>query len=95
MAVLTLALIVDLLIGDPKSLWQRLPHPVALFGKVIDLFDQYRSVLKFDHLGEEDGNEPGFIAGIILLGALLLISAFYRGNCEFCICAFLATRNGF
>ncbi len=74
MAVLILALIVDLLIGDPKSLWQRLPHPVALFGKVIDFFDRNRSALKFDRLGEKDGNEPGFIAGLILLGVLLLIS---------------------
>ncbi len=33
--VLSLALILDRFIGDPPQLWQRVPHPVVLFGKAI------------------------------------------------------------
>ncbi len=37
--VLVLALLVDALIGDPGSLWKRTPHPVVMFGWVIDRLD--------------------------------------------------------
>ena len=33
--ILCLALIFDAVIGDPPVLWNRLPHPVVLFGKLI------------------------------------------------------------
>lgn len=33
--VLSLALLLDRFIGDPPQLWQRIPHPVVLFGKAI------------------------------------------------------------
>ncbi|HWT64235.1 MAG TPA: adenosylcobinamide-phosphate synthase CbiB [Ochrobactrum sp.] len=33
--VLSLALVLDRIIGDPPQLWQRVPHPVVLFGKAI------------------------------------------------------------
>ncbi len=35
--VLTAALILDRFIGDPDWMWRRVPHPVALFGKAIDI----------------------------------------------------------
>ena len=35
----TLALLLDALIGDPPALWQRLPHPVALVGRLIAMFE--------------------------------------------------------
>lgn len=38
--LLLAALIVDVLIGDPDWLWQRLPHPVVWIGKLIALFDR-------------------------------------------------------
>ena len=34
--LLALALILDAVIGDPDVLWQRMPHPVALLGRLID-----------------------------------------------------------
>ena len=34
-AVLTLALLLDWLIGDPKALYRRVPHPVVLFGRLV------------------------------------------------------------
>lgn len=33
--ILILALLLDRIIGDPAWLWQRLPHPVVVFGKAI------------------------------------------------------------
>lgn len=38
--LLALALLLDALVGDPDWLWRRLPHPVTLFGKIIDIADQ-------------------------------------------------------
>ncbi len=38
--VLLVALFLDALIGDPKTLWEKFPHPVVLMGKLITYFDQ-------------------------------------------------------
>jgi adenosylcobinamide-phosphate synthase len=35
LAVLSAALVVDRLVGDPRWLWQHVPHPVALVGRLI------------------------------------------------------------
>ena len=42
MFILTLALVLDWFVGEPPSLWRRFPHPVVLFGRVIDWFDAQR-----------------------------------------------------
>ena len=34
-AILTLALLLDALFGEPRWLWSRLPHPAVLFGRLI------------------------------------------------------------
>jgi len=33
--ILALALVLDRVVGDPPQLWQKVPHPVVLFGKAI------------------------------------------------------------
>jgi adenosylcobinamide-phosphate synthase len=38
--VLIVALLLDAVIGDPDWLWQRVPHPVVLFGRLIDRLDR-------------------------------------------------------
>ena len=38
--ILLVALVIDWLVGDPSWLWQRIPHPVALFGKAINALDE-------------------------------------------------------
>ncbi len=40
LAVLACALVLDRLVGDPGWLWERLPHPVVLFGKAIAAMDR-------------------------------------------------------
>ncbi|MTI17310.1 cobalamin biosynthesis protein [Rhodobacteraceae bacterium RKSG542] len=38
--VCCLALLLDAIIGDPKRLWSRIPHPVVIIGKFIGLGDK-------------------------------------------------------
>jgi adenosylcobinamide-phosphate synthase len=38
--LLTLALIADGVVGEPKRLWDRVPHPVVLMGRAVDLLDR-------------------------------------------------------
>ena len=38
--ILFLALLADRNFGDPDWLWQKIPHPVVLFGKAIDFADK-------------------------------------------------------
>lgn len=38
--LLLLAIGLDRIVGDPPWLWRRLPHPVVVFGKAIDLFEK-------------------------------------------------------
>lgn len=37
---LTLALVLDALLGEPRILWSRLPHPAVLMGRLIDAADR-------------------------------------------------------
>lgn len=38
--ILVAALIIDAVLGDPAWIWKRVPHPVALLGKLIDFLDR-------------------------------------------------------
>jgi adenosylcobinamide-phosphate synthase len=38
--ILILALLLDRIVGDPDWLWQRMAHPIVLFGKAIAIFDR-------------------------------------------------------
>jgi adenosylcobinamide-phosphate synthase len=38
--VLTAALLLDRFLGDPDWLWRKIPHPVALFGKTLEIADK-------------------------------------------------------
>ncbi len=40
LSVLLIALILDRLIGDPGSIWSRVPHPVVGLGKLVGVFDR-------------------------------------------------------
>ena len=66
--ILCLALVFDAVIGDPPALWNRLPHPVVLFGNLIGW-------------GENRWNRPGAGEmsrrrwGAVLVILLLLVSA--------------------
>ena len=38
--VVMLALAMDVALGDPPRLWERIPHPVAVFGGLISFFER-------------------------------------------------------
>ena len=52
MGLLTLALLIDIFLGDPDWLWRRAPHPVVLIGNLIDRFDKFRNEERFANLAK-------------------------------------------
>lgn len=41
LSILAVAIILDMLIGDPDWLWRRMPHPVVYFGHMIIFFEKW------------------------------------------------------
>ncbi|AHC99402.1 adenosylcobinamide-phosphate synthase CbiB [Leisingera methylohalidivorans] len=39
-AMLSVALVLDAVIGEPKWLWARVPHPAVLMGELVDMLDR-------------------------------------------------------
>ena len=80
MLVLALALVLDWFVGEPDVLWKRLPHPVVLFGRVIDWVDRKRfngisGRFTLRHLDRSD-----FLYGtlvVVLLFLLCLFAAYF------------------
>lgn len=62
--ILILALLLDRIIGDPDWLWQRLPHPVVLFGKAISFFDRHFNAV---HLPDLTRRRNGVMSIVALL----------------------------
>lgn len=70
LVILFVALILDRLIGDPDWLWQRVPHPVALFGKLIGLAD---ARFNDDAASEAQREKFGFATiAVLMIGAIVL-----------------------
>jgi adenosylcobinamide-phosphate synthase len=74
MGLLTLALLIDIFVGDPDWLWRRAPHPVVLMGRIVDGFDNFRDGENFaalsTRLGFATAEAAQFAAGSALLVAL-------------------------
>ncbi len=66
---LFLALLLDWFIGDPKSLWKHVPHPIVLIGKGVDILDQR---FNQSNLSETAARRRGATALLILVAAALL-----------------------
>ncbi|ATU91166.1 adenosylcobinamide-phosphate synthase CbiB [Phyllobacterium zundukense] len=68
--ILFLALLADRYFGDPDWLWEKIPHPVVLFGKAIDLVDKrFNKATNSDYERRRDG----FLAmlGLLVLAAVV------------------------
>lgn len=68
--ILFLALLADRYFGDPEWLWQKIPHPVVLFGKAIAFADkQFNKPANSDYQRRRDG----FLAmlGLLVLAGLV------------------------
>ena len=58
---LLLALLLDAALGEPRLLWDRLPHPAVLMGRAVAALDR--------RLNEGDGRRPkGVLAVALLVG---------------------------
>jgi adenosylcobinamide-phosphate synthase len=64
---LSIALLIDRVLGDPGWLWSKIPHPVVLFGKAIAFFDR-----QFNGRGLSDKDRRAY--GILTILALLVAS---------------------
>lgn len=73
--LLSLALILDMVVGDPDWLWRRVPHPVVLFGKIIDWFDRRRAL--FMAPGADENGRAALRPGVLLLLVLAALSLAY------------------
>ena len=64
---LTLALILDALLGEPRWLWSRLPHPAVLMGRLIGWCDA-----RFN-TGDHQRRDGALTMAALVLGGLSLI----------------------
>jgi len=64
--VVTAALMLDWLVGEPAALWRRVPHPVVLFGRAIGLLD---------HLGNRKERFSGRQRHLIGLVAIVVLAS--------------------
>jgi adenosylcobinamide-phosphate synthase len=67
--ILSTALVIDRIVGDPVWLWSKIPHPVVLFGKAISFFEA-----RFNGRGLDDRARRSY--GISTIIALLIASVF-------------------
>ncbi|MCM2474902.1 cobalamin biosynthesis protein [Rhizobium sp. CG5] len=70
---LLVALLLDRLVGDPPWLWQRLPHPVVLFGAAISACDRG---LNRAHWSPRRRRLGGVLTIVILLALSLALGVF-------------------
>ena len=65
--ILFAALVLDWFVGEPKALWSRLPHPVVMFGKLVEIADQ-----KLNKSSDQDSRQ--WKAGAVAISALILVA---------------------
>ncbi|MDR6757447.1 adenosylcobinamide-phosphate synthase [Mycoplana sp. BE70] len=65
--VLAAALVLDRIVGDPPKLWNRVPHPVVVFGWAISAFDHFFNSKRMHA-------ETRRFNGAVAIGALLAVS---------------------
>lgn len=68
--ILLLAIILDMLVGDPDWIWRKFPHPVVGFGKVISVLDQYLNRVRDNRSMRK---KLGILALVIMLSLALII----------------------
>ncbi|MCP4385529.1 MAG: cobalamin biosynthesis protein [Hyphomicrobiales bacterium] len=68
--MLAIALAIDAAIGDPDWLWVRLPHPVVLVGRLLDVLDR---TLNRPRLGQTARRIAGVVALIVVTGISFVV----------------------
>ncbi len=67
-AALVLAMLLDALLGEPRWLWTRLPHPAVLMGRAVAALDQ-----RLNHPSRQ--RLKGILALLLLAGGALALGA--------------------
>lgn len=75
-SVLFLALVLDRFVGDPAWLWQRVRHPVVVFGAAIDVLDRR---MNRDSLAGDVRRRNGVVAIVLLLVGAVLAGCLLHG----------------
>ena len=75
-AVVTLALLLDVAIGDPKRLYALVPHPVVLIGRIIGAMDE---VLNRDEIKSRLKKMLGILLVISLCSGMAIIGILISG----------------
>jgi adenosylcobinamide-phosphate synthase len=61
---LVLAMVLDALLGEPKWLWSRLPHPAVVMGRAVGVLDA--------RMNDDTRGAGAFAVSIMLVGAIAL-----------------------
>ena len=67
--ILVLAIVLDMLVGDPDWIWRKVPHPVVWFGQVISTLDRYLNRIRDDR---QTRKKFGALAVFIMLAIAML-----------------------
>jgi adenosylcobinamide-phosphate synthase len=67
-SILILALLLDAALGEPKWLWDRIPHPAVLMGRAVGILDRHLNRNRYRLLA-------GFLALVLLMGGAYLLGA--------------------
>ena len=69
--------------GEPKFLWSRIPHPVAVFGIIISWADRWRYSQWAERVSVGDSNRDDLYLGgallVVLFAVCLIVSALLSG----------------
>lgn len=85
--MLALALVLDAVIGEPEPLWRRVPHPVVLMGRLVDMLDEGLNDGTFRYL---KGVAAVFVLVVVTGAPALLLSVdLFGGIFELLVAAIL------
>jgi adenosylcobinamide-phosphate synthase len=70
--ILALGMVLDALVGEPRAIWDRLPHPAVLMGRVVGWFDRRLNQGETRRLKGALAM-AGMAAGAVILGMVLQV----------------------
>ncbi|MEP3621524.1 MAG: adenosylcobinamide-phosphate synthase CbiB [Lentilitoribacter sp.] len=72
--ILVLAIVLDMLVGDPDWIWRKVPHPVVWFGQVISTLDRYLNRIRDNR---QTRKKFGMLAVFIMLTIAMVIGVLF------------------
>ena len=91
--VLLIALVLDAIIGDPKTIWKKIPHPVVVMGEAIKYFDNHYNLKSDSNLKQVGLIGLGLATIAMLILGLILEMIPYKIIDIIIVTIFLAQRS--